>query len=286
MTVLPIQRSFIDASGVEITFYEWPVAEPKAAIQLAHGLGEHARRYDHVAAALNRAGYTVYADDHRGHGQTGKQQLATGSIKTMGNLGPGGMKATFAEVKQLTDLIRSEHAELPIVLLGHSWGSMIAQRVINKHYEAYAGLILSGSAVLIPGLLASGGDNRAWDKLPDASGKEWLSRDHTVGVRFNADPFNFPESAMQVFGIGNSLALMGIPSRKLPNELPVLLQVGAEDSIGGEKANSRLFKLFQRAGIDDLELLAYHGARHEVYNETNKEEVLEDLTTWLARRFS
>jgi alpha-beta hydrolase superfamily lysophospholipase len=71
MTELPIKRTFKDTQGVAISFYEWPVANSKAVIQIAHGLGEHARRYDDMAAALNRAGFTVYADDHRGHGQTG-----------------------------------------------------------------------------------------------------------------------------------------------------------------------------------------------------------------------
>ena len=67
MTELPIVRTFTDSHGVEITFYEWPVASPRGVVQVAHGLGEHARRYDDFAARLNRAGFTVYADDHRGH---------------------------------------------------------------------------------------------------------------------------------------------------------------------------------------------------------------------------
>ena len=97
MTELPIKRSFVDELGVEIMFYEWPVAEPKAVIQIAHGLGEHARRYDLMAATLNRAGFRVYADDHRGHGQTGVKQLEKKQIKKLGNLGPGGMQATYKQ---------------------------------------------------------------------------------------------------------------------------------------------------------------------------------------------
>ena len=88
MINLPIQRSFTDDFGVEIVFYEWPVANPKAVIQIAHGLGEHARRYDDMAATLNRAGFGVYADDHRGHGRTGVGQVAKNQTKKLGNLGP------------------------------------------------------------------------------------------------------------------------------------------------------------------------------------------------------
>jgi alpha-beta hydrolase superfamily lysophospholipase len=86
MTELPLQRSLKDFLGVDIVCYEWPVADPKAVIQIAHGLGEHARRYDHMAAVLNRAGFSVYADDHRGHGQTGLGQIDKKQIKKLGNL--------------------------------------------------------------------------------------------------------------------------------------------------------------------------------------------------------
>jgi hypothetical protein len=100
MTDLPITRAFTDSFGVEITYYVWPVERPKAVVQIAHGLGDHGRRYDHVAKALNDAGYSVYADDHRGHGVTGEKQKAIGQIKTMGNLGPGGIKAAFEQVHE------------------------------------------------------------------------------------------------------------------------------------------------------------------------------------------
>jgi alpha-beta hydrolase superfamily lysophospholipase len=254
-------------------------------VQLSHGLGEHARRYDHVAEALNRAGFAVYADDHRGHGQTGVRQVETQNIKSQGNLGPGGMQATFAEVLQLTHLIRSEHKLLPIILLGHSWGSMIAQNLINKHSKDYDAMVLSGSAVLLPGLLPNGGDNSQWNNQPDSTGKEWLSRDREVGLKFVADPLNFAESAIEKFGLFECLKMVGIPSKKIRSELPILLQVGEKDTLGGEPANVRLMKLYRRAGIKDIELISYSDARHEVYNEINKTEVLADLVGWLNARF-
>ena len=107
MTAIPIARSFHDDQGVEISFYEWPVAEPKAVVQIAHGLGEHARRYDQMAAILNRAGFSVYADYHRGHGQTGLGQIERKQIKRLGNLGQGGMLATFKQVQDFSKLIKS-----------------------------------------------------------------------------------------------------------------------------------------------------------------------------------
>lgn len=281
MTGLPLVRTFIDAHGVEITFYEWPVAEPKAAVQLAHGLGEHARRYDHVAAALNRAGYSVYADDHRGHGLTGTSQRARGEIRQQGNLGKGGMNATIAQVHQLTEIIRSDNPVLPIFLIGHSWGSMLAQRIIKTHAAEYAGVVLSGSTLMLPGVAPSSGFNKKWDKQPDSHGKEWLSRDREVGVKFNADPMIFSETAIQVFGLFEVAKLLGVPNKKLPKHLPLMLIAGSEDPLGGEKGNTLLMNAYRRAGVEDVTLIIYPEARHEVFNELNKDEVIADVIDWL-----
>jgi alpha-beta hydrolase superfamily lysophospholipase len=286
MTALPLIRTFNDSFGVEITFYEWPVADAKGVVQLAHGLGEHARRYDHVAAAFNRAGFSVYADDHRGHGLTGAGQLARGEIKKQGNLGKGGMTATIKQVHQLTELIRQENASLPIYLLGHSWGSMLAQRIVKSHAEEYAGLILSGSTLMLPGVVPSAGFNKKWDKQPDSTGKEWLSRDREVGIKFNADPLIFPETAIDVFGFLGVTKLLGAPSKKLPKHFPVMLIAGSDDPLGGERGNTLLMNAFRRAGVQDVTLIVYPDARHEVFNELNKEEVLADVVEWLNTSLS
>ena len=286
MTALPLVRTFIDDQGIEITFYEWPVAHPKAVVQIVHGLGEHARRYDHVAEHFNRAGYSVYADDHRGHGETGLRMRANGDIKRQGNLGPGGMAAVFAGVRSLSHIILGENPEEPIILFGHSWGSMIAQRLFNNFSDEYDGLILGGSTLLVPGILPSSGFNKRWANLPDATGGEWLSRDHEVGRAFREDPKNFPESAIKAFGVANVIQLLGVPSKDIDSHVPLLLIAGSEDAIGGEKGNRMLANAYRRVGVEDLQVIVYHGARHEVHNETNKDEVLDDVVTWLDDRFA
>jgi alpha-beta hydrolase superfamily lysophospholipase len=286
MTALPIVRIYTDAEGIDITFYEWPVAQPKGCVQLVHGLGEHARRYDHLAAALNRAGYSVYADDHRGHGATGLRMTAEGTTKKQGNLGKGGMAAVFEGVRQLSHIIVGENPEEPLVLLGHSWGSMIAQRIFNKYSDEYDGLVLSGSSILIPGVTPSSGFNKKWAKTPNSTGYEWLSRDEEVGREFLADPKNFPETAIQVFGITNAAKLMGIPSKQIDSHVPILLMAGSDDPLGGEKGNKRLLDAYRKAGVHDVELVVYHDARHEIFNEINKEDVIEDLVAWLDDRLA
>ena len=285
MTNLPIQRSFEDDFGVEIVFYEWPVADSKAVIQIAHGLGEHARRYDHVAALLNRAGYSVYADDHRGHGQTGLLQVSSKQTKKLGNLGPGGMDATYKQVSDFSKIIKDENPGKPMILIGHSWGSFIAQKIINKHSGVYAAVVLSGSALTTPGYIATGDFNKVWKKLPGSTGYEWLSRDVEIQKKFVADPLTFLAAAMQVLGFKNSLKMFGKPSKNVRSDLPILVQVGEADPIGGEFSNKALVEAYRKnAGIQDIELFVYHDARHEIYNELNKEEIIQDLIDWINLR--
>lgn len=281
MTEIPLRREFKDAQGIDITFFEWPVAKPRAIVQLLHGLGEHARRYDEVAAVLNRSGYSVFASDHRGHGETGISMLANRVIKQMGNLGPGGMKAVFADELQLRDLIASEHPEVPLVLIGHSWGSMIAQRILDWNSHLWSAAVLTGSTLLLPGILPSGGFNRAWKSEVNGTGYEWLSRDRKVGEAFIADPKTFPESATKVFGLPNSAALLGLPSKRMRSDLPILLLAGSDDPIGGEKGNRMLANAYAKSGIQDIRFVSYHQGRHEVFNETNRLEVFADLIAWL-----
>ncbi len=286
MTALPLIREFKDGYGVEVTYYEWPVSKPKGVALIQHGLGDHARRYDHLALALNRAGYSVYADDHRGHGITGRKMVASGLTKRLGNLGPGGMKAVFNNAIALRDLAAAENANLPIVLIGHSWGSMIAQRILDFAAEKFDAVVLTGSTLLLPGILPTGGFNKKFARAAAqnghvSSGWDWLSRDPQVGIAMKNDPASFPETAMQVFGAANALKLLGTPKRGIPENLPIRLIAGSADPLGGERGNLLLAKAFLLAGAREVSTVIYDGARHEVFNETNQDEIIADLIGWL-----
>ena len=281
MTELPITRSYEDVQGVQTTFFEWPASKPRGVVQIAHGLGEHARRYDDLAAFLNRQGFSVYADDHRGHGETGLKQLKAGQIKSLGNLGVGGMAATFEAVHELSKLARRENPGVPLILLGHSWGSFIAQKLLNRYSREYDLAVLTGTTLTMPGTMAAFGFNKKWNG-PQATGFEWLSRDPEVAKAFVADPKTFYADAAKVFGIGNSLKLFGKPAATVRSDLPMLVMVGSDDPIGAEKGAKALVDSYQkRSGVKDIELVVYHDARHEVFNETNREEVFADLAEWL-----
>ena len=281
MTQLPITRSYEDVQGVQTTFFEWPASKPRGVVQIAHGLGEHARRYDDLAAFLNRQGFSVYADDHRGHGETGLKQLKAGQIKSLGNLGVGGMAATFEAVHELSKLARRENPGVPLILLGHSWGSFIVQKLLNRYSREYDLAVLTGTTLTMPGTMAAFGFNKKWNG-PQATGFEWLSRDPEVAKAFVADPKTFYADAAKVFGIGNSLKLFGKPAATVRSDLPMLVMVGSDDPIGAEKGAKALVDSYQkRSGVKDIELVVYHDARHEVFNETNREEVFADLAEWL-----
>ena len=282
MTDYPLTRTYTDGHGVEITFYVWPIEKPKAIVQIAHGLGDHARRYDHLAEALNKAGYSVYADDHRGHGVTGKKQVASGQTKTMGNLGPGGIKAAFEQVHEFTNLIKAENPTMKVVLFGHSYGSFIAQKLVNMYSDEYDAVILSGSSLLVPGVLGAGAFNKKWAKEKDATGYEWLSRDKEVGKKFAADEYTFLADAAKVLGIPNGLQLFFTPKRSIRQDLPLLIQAGSEDPIGGTRGNEMLANTYRnKCGLDNVTAIIYHEGRHEMYNETNKDEVIKDLLAFI-----
>ena len=274
---------YTDDYGVVITYYEWLVEKPRAVVQLLHGIGEHARRYEKLVGDLNAAGYSVVADDHRGHGQTGLTQHG-GDRSKLGRLGPGGLRATIAAVHQLSGMLRARFPDLPLVLLGHSWGSLIAQILVNSHAADYDAVVLTGTAYRWAGSM-NGGDLNKRHKHLGTTGAEWLSRDTAISEAFYGDPLNFSADVLKLFGVADGLRLFGRPARNLPPELPILILVGSDDSLGGARSAERLAESYvRRSRLTDVEAIVYDDARHEVFNETNRDEVVADLLAWLDAR--
>lgn len=276
-------RTFTDAHGVTVHYYVWEAAKPRAVLQLAHGLGEYARRYELLAQAFVAAGISVYADDHRGHGQTGLSQY-NGQHERLGKLGPGGLLAAVDDLHELTGIIRNDHPGLPITFLGHSWGSLMGQRLINDHAGDFAAVILSGTAYRVPGQM-NGGNLNSRHKSLGTTGYEWLSRDAAVSAAFLDDPLTFYADALKLFGLRDGLRLFGRPAKPMPADIPLLIMIGSEDSLGGESSVRKLADSYiTRGGLTDVEVFVYNEARHEIFNETNKEEITDDLIAWLIKR--
>ncbi|WP_295839166.1 alpha/beta fold hydrolase [uncultured Microbacterium sp.] len=274
---------FVDAYGISIVFDVYEATEPRAVVQLLHGVGEHAGRYGALIDTLVAAGYTVYADDHRGHGRTGLRQWG-GDHAKLGRLGPGGLGAARDAVWTLTQRIEEERGDLPLVLLGHSWGSFLAQMLLDRHPESFDAVVMSGSALRVPGSLNAGDLNAPWKHLR-GSGMEWLSSDEQVGRDFVADPLTVSTPLARLFGPIETAKLLGRPRRDLGRDVPLLLMVGRDDTVGGPRSVHKLADAYtRRSGLTDVTTLVYPGARHEIFAERAQAQVRADLLAWLDER--
>lgn len=283
--IAPDERTFVDAHGVTVHYYVWAAESPRGVLQLAHGLGEYALRHDPLARALAANGISVYADDHRGHGKTGLTQNG-GDHSKLGPLGAGGLRAAVEDLHQLTGIISADNPGLPIAFLGHSWGSLMGQRLINEHATDFAAVVLTGTAYRMPGGM-NGGQLNAKHKHLGSTGYEWLSRDTEVAAAFVADPLTFYADALKLFGVVDGLRLYGRPRKPLPKDVPLLIMIGSEDSLGGEASVRKLADSYiQRGGLTDVTVEIYSEARHEIFNETNKQEAIDDVLAWLDQRLA
>lgn len=279
-TPLRDDATFVDAEGVTIHYSAWRAAKPRAVVQLVHGVGEYATRYEWVAEQLVQAGYSVYAGDLRGHGRTGVQQT-DGNLEQLGRLGPGGIRATIAGIRRLTAIARDENPGLPLILIGQSLGSLFAQKMIDEDASAYDGVVLAATAYRTL-LHMNGGDLAKRHRTPGGPGTEWLSRDPEVWTRFADDPLTFDAKVMKLFGFRETLRLLGVPRRRYPRDLPVYFILGSEDTLGGPKSVGLLARAYQRrSGLTDVTVKVYEGGRHEMFHEINRDEVIADLVAWL-----
>ncbi len=298
---------FTDPDGYEIFVYRWGPPDsvtPKAVVQIEHGAAEHALRYERLARFLNQHGYIVYADDHRGHWKT------AGTLDKAGICGPDGWDGMVKDAKLLTDIIKEKHPELPVFLFGHSMGSFMAQQYIQNWGEGLAGAILSGStgvslvdASIIPvaeqaaqgdaanqpseiflGLFASVNEPFEPVKTPF----DWLSRDEAEVQKYIEDPwcgFAFTNGMTYEFVKGMVNLFNPDNEARIPKDLPVYIISGEMDPVGANDGVMALVNRYQdELGLSNVSYHLYPGARHEILNETNRDEVHADLLAWLDEK--
>lgn len=290
--------------GTSLFTHRWlPDGDPKAVVQLAHGMAEHSARYARVAEALTAAGYAVYAHDHRGHGRTASE-ADHGYFADQ-----HGWESVVGDLRQVTDHARAEYPGLPVFLLGHSMGSFLARAYVIEGSHDLAGLVLSGTAG-DPGPLGQVGAGVAaaearirgrrhvsalLDKLtfgrynaafmPNRTDFDWLSRDEAEVDAYVADPLCgntftsgfFSDLLGGLGGINNVKRVAGVR-----RDLPILLVAGDKDPVGDSGKGPRaVAQQYRDVGVLDVTCTLYPGARHEVFNETNRDEVLADVIRWL-----
>ena len=297
------------SDGKAIFVRKWlPSGAPKAMLLVAHGMAEHSARYERLASDLTGAGWAVFAPDHRGHGRTAAE----------GELGWFAERDGFARVRddlhEIALAAVSEHRGLPLFLLGHSMGSLLAISYLAAYGRELAGCVLSGILAPLPGpllltgrLIATLGsafkgrraparilhrmsfDSNNKDFEPARTPNDWLSRDGAEVDKYIADPLcgfvcsfafylDFLSGFSSVYGGGAGFSGM-------PKAMPLFISAGAEDPLGGSKGFvSLLAERFKAAGLQDIDTRLYPGARHEILNETNREEVMGDIKGWLESK--
>jgi lysophospholipase len=269
------EGTFTSFDGLVIHHQTWsPERDPKAAIMLVHGLGEHSGRYAHVAARLTAAGYAVHALDHRGHGKSGGKRAF---VKTYDEF--------MSDLAQFRSIIEVEHPGTPLVVLGHSMGGNLALGHVLDHQDGLAGLVLSGPAIQASDELSSA-QVRVLSLLakvapgvrPRGLDASAISRDPDVVAAYRADPLVFTGKISAGLGAALLGAIDSFPARYARLTLPILVMHGTDDRltpIAGSKA--------LEAGSTNATVTShyYDGLFHEIFNEPEKERVLDDLISWL-----
>jgi alpha-beta hydrolase superfamily lysophospholipase len=275
------------ADGARITAYRaLPAGRPKAIVQIAHGMAEHAARYRRLTDALTAAGYGVYANDHRGHG-------ASAAAHGLGEFGPGGFQSLVDDMAAVSRLAQAEAPNAPLVVLGHSMGSFAAQLYLLEHHTRLAGLVLSGTAAVdaLVEAMAAAGEAAGPASMNDAFAPartdfDWLSRDEAEVDAYVADPlcgFVLADAAMASVLQTAGAARHDPRLASVRGDLPVYVISGEHDPVTGPSQAfvATLLGSWRAAGLARVDHKVYPGGRHEMFNETSREEVTADLIAWL-----
>lgn len=294
---------FTTVDGATLFARGWLVDDPKAIVQVIHGMAEHGARYERLAKALSEAGYSTYAHDHRGHGR---------SIPEGGTPGhkadSDGWNRIVEDAHGINREIAKRHPGVPIIVLGHSMGSFVLQQLLFEHPGDMVAAALSGSNGKPPAIatlakliarverarvgrrkpspvlqaLTIGDYNKAFK--PNRTESDWLSRDPAEVDKYVADPLcGFDVSTQVWIDLLAGLDRINKTSNvnKVPKGMPLYLFAGDRDPVGEfGKGVKRLYDAYKRAGIFDVRLKLYPEARHETFNEINRDEVTRNFIDW------
>ena len=281
MATAPEELTVTHDEGPDSVVCRWPAEHPRAILHILHGWAEHVVRYDRPAQALAAAGYTVVADDHRGHGRSGLRS------DTLGDLGPRGMDGVLDAVHDVTLDAARRDPGLPVFVLGHSWGSFLLQRYLRRWSDEIDGALLTGTTYRARGVASTDRPPPNERFEPARTPYDWLTRDEAEVDLYVADPlcgFEIMRDSPRTQSTG------AVPTRSTPTspgprqDLPILIFNGADDPVGGDAGGRALAEHYRGLGVADVTYLGYDGARHELFNETNRDEVVADVIAWLDER--
>lgn len=289
--------------------HRWlPQGEPKAVLQIVHGIAEFVERYDEFARYLTGLGYVVVAEDHMGHGQS----INGGGIRGYFH---GGWFTAVEDTYRLLQDTKAQYPNIPYVLFGHSMGSFMARTILCRYPDSgISAAIICGTgwqpAVALPALcktlelVCSRGDetkpNEALQNLVFGSYNrkvehprtpyDWLSRDADVVDAYIAHPLcGFTASAGLLRDLVKGIHFVEQPNHlaAMRKNLPVFFIAGGDDPVGNYgKGVQKTAEAFRKAGLTDVSVRIYPLCRHEILNEINRQEIFEDISQWLDAKIT
>ena len=294
--------------GASLNLHHWPSRTlPRANVVICHGMAEHGARYQNLAEQMNAVGLNVWALDLRGHGTSTPDQ-------PRGQLADGAdWNSLVADLLLVIEHARQAGPTLPLILLGHSMGTFVVQSLLLEHSDQIDIAVLSGSNANPAALCRIGRQLARLESLlrgPDAPAStmntlsfgrfnrafgdvrtefDWLSRDPQQVDLYVADPLcGFVLSGQYWQCLFAALAHIASPARlsSIRANLPVLILGGDSDPVSAGGGLAKLQQRLRAAGLSQVELRLYPGARHEAFNETNRDEVISDLLDWLDSRLT
>ncbi|MFD3448354.1 alpha/beta hydrolase [Microbacteriaceae bacterium 4G12] len=297
------------ADGIELHIMKWydSSVQPKAVVQIAHGMAEHIKRYDEFARELVSNGIFVYGNDHRGHG------LTASCKEDRGYFAPeNGFERVVHDMDVVSKHIENEYDGVPLFLLGHSMGSFLSRRYVQIYGKRLKGLILTGtgdnpSFMLKVGkavarfemrknghktpspllnAMSFGQFNRAF--RPNRTLFDWLSRDEKAVDAYLQDSLCggvFTSGFFYDLFTGSEMIIDEVSIARVPKDLPIFFVSGDRDPVGkNTKGVLHAYEAYKKAGVQDVSYKFYKDSRHEILNETNRAEVYEEILAWIVKR--
>jgi alpha-beta hydrolase superfamily lysophospholipase len=290
--------TFTDEDGIEVFCRRWlPDGDARAVVVVVHGAAEHSGRYARFALVLAAEGFAVYALDLPGHGRT---RESTGP----GRIGPRGVDGNLADIHELVRRAGAEFPGLPIVLFGHSMGSLMVQAYVERHGDELTGYVLCGTmgvTEVVPefaSMMRAAIDSGLRDEPVETFGNfdepegrtkfDWLSRDDAEVDAYIADPLCGDDNPLTYGYVAATMdataTVMDTDAiARVPDHLRVLLITGDADPVSNGGQQVRVLEQRLRDHGLDVSAEYYPGARHELLNETNRDEVHADVVAWLGR---
>jgi alpha-beta hydrolase superfamily lysophospholipase len=251
-----------------LAYRVWAAEDPHAIVVIAHGYAEHSGRYDHVGTALAQAGLAAWALDHAGHG------LSKGDRR--GDV--GSVEHAVSDLDEFVLMASASAPSLPVFLVGHSMGGMLAVAYAEEHQDRLAGVAVTGPAIvlgeMITGLLEL-------DEIPEVPLGEFVSRDPSVAAAYDEDPLNYhgamprevlQEAPARINAVRSRFAAITVPILAMHGEQDVLAPMqGSIDVIAGVSSGDRMLRIWP-------------GLYHEIFNEPERDRVIAEVIRWITER--